>query len=126
MIDNIESHNEAYYLTRKQILSDETVLQLFDCRSALAISDVMTWHFTFGYPYKDHKYKGIEKAENCTIDSALLNSGKITFTGTDNGLVSMSDAVNFSMEKFKFHLELYNKFAVLLEGNDTHYILGIL
>ncbi|KAI8880735.1 hypothetical protein K501DRAFT_158532, partial [Backusella circina FSU 941] len=34
VIDNIESHNEAYYLTREQILSDETVLQLFDCRSA--------------------------------------------------------------------------------------------
>ncbi|KAG1444228.1 hypothetical protein G6F56_010383 [Rhizopus delemar] len=34
VIDNIESHNEAYYLTREQILSYETVLQLFDCRSA--------------------------------------------------------------------------------------------
>ncbi|KAI8874985.1 hypothetical protein K501DRAFT_162898, partial [Backusella circina FSU 941] len=34
VIDNIESHNEAYCLTREQILSDETVLQLFDCRSA--------------------------------------------------------------------------------------------
>ncbi|ORE01454.1 hypothetical protein BCV72DRAFT_217268, partial [Rhizopus microsporus var. microsporus] len=34
VIDNIESNNEAYYLTREQILSDDTILQLFDCRSA--------------------------------------------------------------------------------------------
>ncbi|KAG2206319.1 hypothetical protein INT47_007333 [Mucor saturninus] len=34
VIDNIESQNKTYHLTREQILSDETVLQLFDCRSA--------------------------------------------------------------------------------------------
>lgn len=74
----------------------------------------------------EHNYKGIEKAENCRIDPALLNSGKITFSGTDNGLVSMSDTVNFSMEKFKFHLKLYNRFTVLQEGNDIHYLLSII
>ncbi|KAG1148636.1 hypothetical protein G6F37_010583 [Rhizopus arrhizus] len=34
VIDNIESRNEAYCLTREQILLDKAVLQLFDCRSA--------------------------------------------------------------------------------------------
>lgn len=49
-------------------------------------------------------YKGIGKAENCTIEPGLLNSGKITFSS----LVSMSDTVNLLLDKFKFHLELYN------------------
>ncbi|RCH79840.1 hypothetical protein CU098_005920, partial [Rhizopus stolonifer] len=35
-------------------------------------------------------WKGIAKAENCTIDPILLNSGKVTFSGTDNGLISMT------------------------------------
>ncbi|KAG1445632.1 hypothetical protein G6F56_009846 [Rhizopus delemar] len=63
-------------------------------------------------------WKGITKAENCTIDPILLNSGKATFSGINDGLILMTDTVNLSMDKFKFHLQLYNRFAVLNE--DTH------
>lgn len=67
-------------------------------------------------------WKGIAKAEDCTIDPILLNSGKVTFSGTDNGLISMTDTANLSMEKFKFHLQLYNRFAVLNEGKHLDHI----
>ncbi|KAG2204708.1 hypothetical protein INT47_012004 [Mucor saturninus] len=66
----------------------------------------------------ENNYKGMGKAENCTITLDLLNSGKIAFSGTDDGLISMTDTVSASLDRFKFHLQLYNKFSALTE--DAH------
>ncbi|CAO3660708.1 unnamed protein product [Rhizopus stolonifer] len=43
-------------------------------------------------------WKGIAKAENCTIDPILLNSGTVTFSGNDNGLISMIGTI-YSTER---------------------------
>ncbi|ORE08787.1 hypothetical protein BCV72DRAFT_322859 [Rhizopus microsporus var. microsporus] len=47
------------------------------------------------------------------IDNGLSKLGKITFSGTDNGLVTMTETADFDMKRFKFHLDLYNKHAAL-------------
>ncbi|CEG74498.1 hypothetical protein RMATCC62417_09702 [Rhizopus microsporus] len=57
--------------------------------------------------------KCMDKVENMKIDNALLKSGKITFSGTDNDLVTMTETVGFDMKRFKFHLDLYNKYSAL-------------
>ncbi|ORE02002.1 hypothetical protein BCV72DRAFT_235454 [Rhizopus microsporus var. microsporus] len=52
------------------------------------------------------------------IDNGLLKSGKITFLGTDNGLVTTIETVGFDMKRFKFHLYLYNKYSALENLSD--------
>ncbi|PHZ07462.1 uncharacterized protein RHIMIDRAFT_295933 [Rhizopus microsporus ATCC 52813] len=60
----------------------------------------------------------IDKVENMKIDNGLLKSGKITFLGTDNGLVTTIETVGFDMKRFKFHLYLYNKYSALENLSD--------
>ncbi|RCH93264.1 hypothetical protein CU097_012979 [Rhizopus azygosporus] len=45
-------------------------------------------------------FKCIDKVENMKIDNGLLKSDKITFLGTDNGLVTMTETVGFDMKRF--------------------------
>jgi hypothetical protein len=43
------------------------------------------------------------------------------FSGTDNGLVTMTESVPLSIERFAFHLKLYNSFQALsdFQEDDT-------
>ncbi|KAI9246638.1 hypothetical protein EDC94DRAFT_386287 [Helicostylum pulchrum] len=44
------------------------------------------------------------------------------FSGTDNGLVSMTETVNSTPERFRFHLRLYNLFSVLAEDEQPQHV----
>lgn len=44
--------------------------------------------------------KCIDKVENMKIDDGLLKSSKITRSGIDNGLVTMTETASFDMENF--------------------------
>ncbi|KAI9486998.1 MAG: hypothetical protein EXX96DRAFT_62092 [Benjaminiella poitrasii] len=41
------------------------------------------------------------------MNTDVAVSGAFNFSGTDNGLVTMTDTVRLSMERFKFHLDLF-------------------
>lgn len=53
--------------------------------------------------------RGLASSEECVLES----TDQFTFSGTDNGLVNMTTAVPFSLERFKFHLALHNYYSVL-------------
>ncbi|CEG76380.1 hypothetical protein RMATCC62417_11282 [Rhizopus microsporus] len=53
-------------------------------------------------------YREIDKVENFKIDDGLLKPGTVTFSGTDNGLVTMTETVGMSLDRFEFHLKLCN------------------
>lgn len=55
-----------------------------------------------------HSYKGIDKVENFKINDGLLKPDIVTFSGTDNGLVTMTETVRMLLDRFEFHLKLYN------------------
>ncbi|CEI94704.1 hypothetical protein RMCBS344292_08909 [Rhizopus microsporus] len=61
------------------------------------------------------EFKCIDKVEYIKIDNSLLESDGCSFSGTDNGLVTMTATVGFKMDRFKFHLRLYNKYSALQE-----------
>ena len=54
---------------------------------------------------------GLFKAPECDIQ----DPSAFVFSGTDNGLVNMSTTAAFTMERFRFHLNLYNRYQVLGE-----------
>ncbi|CAO3637239.1 unnamed protein product [Mucor hiemalis] len=64
------------------------------------------------------QYKGIGNVEEFQIQKDHLNSNNLVFSGTDNVLVTMTESVGMSFDRFKFHLELYNKFSVLSEDSS--------
>jgi hypothetical protein len=50
----------------------------------------------------------IYNVENVCLNSNYLNDlENLTFSGTDNGFVIMTEAVAFSLERFKHHLQMY-------------------
>ncbi|KAI9262799.1 hypothetical protein EDC94DRAFT_607444 [Helicostylum pulchrum] len=57
-------------------------------------------------------YKCMEKTENLKIDEELLN-GNLCMSGTDNGIVTMTETCKLDLEKFKYHLKLYNRYDAL-------------
>ncbi|RCH88096.1 hypothetical protein CU097_004618 [Rhizopus azygosporus] len=42
-----------------------------------------------------------------------VNHNSLTFSGTDSGLATMTETVGFDIKRFKFHLNLYNKYSAL-------------
>ena len=54
---------------------------------------------------------GLFKAPECDIQ----DPSAFVFSGTDNGLVNMSTTAAFTMERFRYHLNLYNRYQVLGE-----------
>lgn len=61
-------------------------------------------------------YKSFEKVENLQLNEDFLNDTEdVMFSGTDNGFVKMTETSKFNMEKYKFHLNLYNRFHILKE-----------
>lgn len=53
-------------------------------------------------------YKGINKMEKFKIDDGLLKPDTVTFSGADYGLVTMKETVRMRLNRFEFHLKLYN------------------
>ncbi|KAI9249362.1 hypothetical protein EDC94DRAFT_527773, partial [Helicostylum pulchrum] len=62
-------------------------------------------------------YKCMEKTENLKIDEELLN-GNLCMSGTDNGIVTMTETRKLDLEKFKYHLKLYNRYDALENEED--------
>lgn len=57
--------------------------------------------------------RGVFKAEQCS----LLNPEKgFIFSGTDNGIIKMSTTTVFDLNRYKFYLNLYNRYQVLQEA----------
>lgn len=53
-----------------------------------------------------------EKVDFCKLKDQV-DLLKQTFCGTDNGIITVTETVAFGVERFKFHLDLYNRFQPL-------------
>lgn len=60
------------------------------------------------------KTLGLFKAPGCNIKEPT----DFVFSGTDNGLVNMSTTTPLTLDRFKFHLKLYNRYQVLSEESS--------
>ena len=63
--------------------------------------------------------KGLLKAEEVHLNKNALVDGNIVFSGTDNGVVTLSDTVGITPHRFKFHLELHNRYESLMDCSET-------
>jgi hypothetical protein len=61
---------------------------------------------------------GLIHASNANIDPTTIDDNDFTFSGTENGLVSMTSTVSFSLHRFRFHLELSNRYHALADSSD--------
>ncbi|CEP17395.1 hypothetical protein [Parasitella parasitica] len=52
------------------------------------------------------------KAEDCVFEANLPHD-VVRFSGTDNGIIKVTETVSFGIERFAYHLDLYNKFQGL-------------
>ncbi|KAG1644345.1 hypothetical protein G6F44_002929 [Rhizopus delemar] len=68
----------------------------------------------------EESHKCFEKVDDLTVDTYLLEKpNKVTFSGTDNGLVTLSETVGFDMKKLRFHLDLYKWYRA--PGTENSY-----
>ena len=63
--------------------------------------------------------KGLFKAEEVYVAKNSLVDENIVFSGTDNGVVTMSNTVGLTPHRFKFHLALHNRFEALADSSET-------
>ncbi|RCH82102.1 hypothetical protein CU097_004623 [Rhizopus azygosporus] len=61
-------------------------------------------------------YKIMDEVEELKVDRDFLISDKPKFSGTDNGLITMTETIPFSLSRVRFHLDLYNKNRVSLRS----------
>jgi hypothetical protein len=52
------------------------------------------------------------------VDKKFLESKNLGFSGTDNGIVTMTETVGFSLDRFKYHVKLFNTYAALNEPSS--------
>ncbi|CEG69214.1 hypothetical protein RMATCC62417_05327 [Rhizopus microsporus] len=57
----------------------------------------------------------LPRVENFKFDDTQSDLTNFAFFGTDNGLVTMTETAKLSLDQFKFHLKLYNKYLALTE-----------
>ncbi|CEG74258.1 hypothetical protein RMATCC62417_09496 [Rhizopus microsporus] len=69
------------------------------------------WHVVPKYGH------GIAKVEDCRLSPQVNHSEEFIFSGTDNGLKTMTSIVPLTMKRFKFCLELRNKYKALEDAN---------
>ncbi|CEG68071.1 hypothetical protein RMATCC62417_04398 [Rhizopus microsporus] len=69
------------------------------------------WHVVQKYGH------GIAKVEDCRLSPQANPSEEFVFSSTNNGLKTMTSTVPLKMKRFKFHLELRNKYKAL-ENTD--------
>ncbi|KAG2235308.1 hypothetical protein INT48_007939 [Thamnidium elegans] len=55
----------------------------------------------------------INKNNYKCLDKGLIESKEVTFSGTDNGFCTMTETGRFSLKRFKFTLDLYNRYSIL-------------
>ncbi|KAI9476145.1 MAG: hypothetical protein EXX96DRAFT_639674 [Benjaminiella poitrasii] len=112
--DTLRIKHEDFKRTRNDIFIRiaRTKQQLYDARQAMyrlrqrlsKSEEVMI------QPIKEQivlNHKGIGRVEDFQMSTNLTASGAFNFSGTDKGLVTMTDTVRLSMERFKFHLSLF-------------------
>ncbi|CAO3646917.1 unnamed protein product [Mucor hiemalis] len=58
------------------------------------------------------KTRGVYKANECRLTESPK---EFVFSGTDNGIVNMSTTTAFNLKRYKFHLNLYNRYQLLRE-----------
>ncbi|CAO3636577.1 unnamed protein product [Mucor hiemalis] len=58
------------------------------------------------------KTRGVYKAKECRLTESPK---EFVFSGTDNGIVNMSTTTAFNLKRYKFHLNLYNRYQLLRE-----------
>lgn len=63
--------------------------------------------------------KGLFKAEEVYVAKNSLVDENIVFSGTDNGVVTLSNTVGLTFHRFKFHLALHSRFEALTDSNET-------
>ena len=57
------------------------------------------------------EYKCFENVDNVAIDGSILEKqDEVRFSGTDNGIVSISETAPFSLRKLRYHLQLYDTY----------------
>ncbi|GAA5809510.1 hypothetical protein MFLAVUS_002919 [Mucor flavus] len=66
---------------------------------------------------KEH-YKCFEKTEGIELDEQVRYSEDLLFSGTDNGLVTLTETAKLDIEQVKFHLKLFNKYSMLDDIKD--------
>ncbi|CEG77272.1 hypothetical protein RMATCC62417_12056 [Rhizopus microsporus] len=62
----------------------------------------------------------LPRVENFKLDDTQSDLTNFAFSGTDNGLVTMTETAKLSLDQFKFHLKLYNRYSALTE-NTTRF-----
>ncbi len=55
----------------------------------------------------------VAKVEDCRLSSHVNPSEEFIFSGTDNGLKTMTSTAPLTMKRFKYHLELRDKYKAL-------------
>ncbi|KAG2232610.1 hypothetical protein INT48_001299 [Thamnidium elegans] len=58
-------------------------------------------------------YKCFERTEDIELDEQVRYSENLLFSGTDNGLVTMTETARLDIKQVKFHLKPYNKYSIL-------------
>ncbi|KAI8364375.1 hypothetical protein BD560DRAFT_333256 [Blakeslea trispora] len=69
------------------------------------------------------EYKCFENVDNVAIDGSILEKqDEVRFSGTDNGIVSISETAPFSLRKLRYHLQLYDTYKT---STSTNQLLSI-
>ncbi|PHZ09502.1 uncharacterized protein RHIMIDRAFT_262999 [Rhizopus microsporus ATCC 52813] len=73
-------------------------------------------------PESERQLTHAQVIENSLFSPNVNAAQDFTFSGTDNGLHTMTDTVAFTLKRFKFHLELYNRYYILgdVQNDDPH------
>ncbi|KAG2229556.1 hypothetical protein INT48_006771 [Thamnidium elegans] len=58
-------------------------------------------------------YKCFERTEDIELDEQVRYSEDLLSSGTDNGLVTMTETTKLNIKQVKFHLKLFNKYSIL-------------
>ncbi|KAI9253046.1 hypothetical protein EDC94DRAFT_525414, partial [Helicostylum pulchrum] len=64
-------------------------------------------------------YKCFERTEDIELDEQVRYSDDLLFSGTDNGLVTMTETAKLDINQVKFHLKLFNKYSILNDIKAT-------
>ena len=59
---------------------------------------------------------GVHQASKMVLDKEKID--RYIFSGTDNGIVKMTETIPLDLEKFQYHIKLYNKYSPLVDHSD--------
>ncbi|KAI8375369.1 hypothetical protein EDC96DRAFT_605358 [Choanephora cucurbitarum] len=100
-IDGLKAERSRLYLAIQQVKSELADQDQKAPRQTKALQQIT------GQPT-------IAKAEDMELmGDAVIIAKNFTFSGTDNGVVKMTESVPVSIQKYVYHLKLYNKFSAL-------------